>query len=286
MPDAFHGFNDICPGIAHRIDGNRGLALVADTGGGFLVIKADCGNVADQNPAQPVGAQICLAAQHNAVDRLQRVQLALRADNVAPLAFFHISGGDRDVLRAQFRDHLRNGQAKPRQPLRIDDHAQFARDAAKHIDVGKTFNPLQLILDDIFNEVAIFDDRAGVALGPCQNEPGNRAVFRAGGIEPRLPGFIGIGVDPVEPVGDQQQGAVHIGADGKFQGDFSASALRARQHGLQTIQPAQHIFLRIDDFALNLGRCSAAPIGRHQDDWFAHIRCQLDRDGAECDQTE
>ena len=82
-------------------------------------------------------------------------------------------------------------------------------------DAGHAFHPL---LDEILNQLPVGVDRSLVPGQTNDPEPGDRVVFRAGRIQCGFTGFVGIIADPVQPVGDQQQGLVHILINRELQG--------------------------------------------------------------------
>ena len=104
-----------------------------------------------------------------------------------------------------------------------------------------------------------------------QHDPGDRVVLGAGGADGRLVGLVGVAVDPVEPVGNQQQGLGHVGADGEFQGDPGTTVLGIADDLLQPPETLHHFFLAVGDFALDLGRGGARPDGSQADDRFADV---------------
>ena len=161
----------------------------------------------------------------------------------------------------------------------IDNDSQLAFAATKGISAADTGYPLQPVANCIFDKIAVFVNWPVVARYAFQNKPGNRIVFTTGCGQTRLVGFVRVATDPVQPVGDQQQGPVHVHLNPELQGDLSLSVLRRADHLLQSFQAFQSVFLAIDDFPFNFRRSSSKPAGFDGNDGAAHIGCQLHRNG-------
>ncbi len=219
-----------------------------------------------------------MAADHDLADLLGLGELALGAHHVAPLALVDVAGGHRDVGGAQGVDHVGDGQAVARHALRIDDHLQLALAAAIDVDIGHAADPFQPVLDGVLDEVPIGVDRPVVAFFPGQDEPGDRAVLGGRRGQGRLVGLVRVAVDAVQPVRDQQQRAIHVLADLELERDLGRTVAGAREHPLDALQATQHVFLLVEDLALDLDRCCARPLGRDHDDRLAHVGGELNRD--------
>jgi hypothetical protein len=239
-----------------------------------------------RHPRQPAGRSVVGRPEDDLANLLEPVQLAFGADHVAALALVYVAGGNRGVGGAHRLGHVADRQAEAGEQLRLHRDVDFLFAAAVDGHPADARYPLDAVLDDILDEVAEFVHRPLVALGPADDEPGDRAVLAAGGVEGRLVGLLGIAGHPVETVGHQQQGPVHVGADGKLQGDAAAPLFGAPGDLAQALQAGHLLFLPVGDLALDFGRRRAGPIGPHRNDRTVDVRGQLDRDVLERHQAE
>ncbi len=181
---------------------------------------------------------------------------------------------------------LGDGQSVASHLGRLDGDLDLALAAAIDVHLADPGHALQPVLDHVLDEVAELVDRALVALGPGDDEPGDGVVLAAGGLERGLVGLVGIAGHPVQPVGDQQQGAAHIGADIEFERHPTASLLGLAGDVGEAGNAGQDLFLLVGDFPLHLCRGGAGPVRGHADDRPVDVGRELDRDGVEGDQAE
>ena len=73
-------------------------------------------------------------------------------------------------------------------------------------------------------------DRPVIAGQGLQHEPGDTVIIGTGRAECRLVGLIGITTDLIEPVGNQQQGAVHVCGDIELQLNRTATGFGTAAH--------------------------------------------------------
>ena len=163
------------------------------------------------------------------------------------------------------------------QTFRIYHHPQLSFAATEHVNPSYTGYPFQPFLDHVLDEISIAMYRAIVAFQPLQNEPGDGVVLGTGTFQCRFICLVRVTADAIESVGDQQQGAVHILPDPELQGDLATAATGTADHALQSLDTFERIFLGIDNFALDFGRCRTEPLGSDGDDRGAHVRSQLYR---------
>jgi hypothetical protein len=78
----------------------------------------------------------------------------------------------------------------------------------------------------------------------------------------------------------------HVGADREFQRHRGLPGAGPAGHPLEPLEPAEGVFLRVDDLALDLGRGGAGPDGLDHDDGLAHVRGQLHRDAGQGESAE
>ena len=152
---AFHGLDDIGPGLALGVHHDGVGAEPADARARLRIAVGHFGNVADRHAPDPPGGAVRLRAQHDRAHRFRRVQFALSADEVAPFAFFDIACGDRGVRRPELLRDLGDGQAELRHPLRQHDDMQLALDPAEEIGPGDALHALQPVLDHLLDKIAI-----------------------------------------------------------------------------------------------------------------------------------
>ena len=284
--DRRHGVDDIGAGFALGVDCHRRLAEDADIGARLLMREGHGRDVADNHPPEPAAVVIAHAAQHHLLDLAGLHELALGAHDVTALAFLDIAGGGRDVGASQGVDHLGHGQAVARHAIRVDGDLQLALAAAIDVDPGDPLHPLKPVLNRILDEITEGVDRAIIAIGALDDEPGDRVVLGARRAERRLIGLIRISGNPVQPIGDQQECSIHVLADLELERDAAAAILGARGHLLDALQAAQHLFLFVDDFALDFGRGSTWPAGSDGNDWLSNVGRELDRDSVERDEPK
>ena len=284
--DGRHGVDDIGAGFALSIERHRRLAEYADIGARLLMREGHGRDVADDHPPEPAAVIVANAAQHHLFDLAGLHELALGAHDVTAFAFLDIARGGRDVGASQGVDHLGHGQAVARHAIRVDGDLQLALAAAIHVDPGDALHPLQPILHRVLDEITEGVDRAIIAVGALDDEPGDRVVLGARRAEGRLIGLIRIGGDPVQPIGDQEEGAIHILADLELECDAAAAILGARRHLLDALQAAQHLFLLVDDLALDLCGGGTRPAGSDGNDRLSNVGRELDRDSVERDEPK
>ena len=275
--DAAHHLDHIGAGIAQHVEDQRRLAAGADACGRILVAEPDVGNVAQRHPGDPPGGLVLDGAEQHLARRARCGQFALEAHDIAALAFVHLTGRQRDVGALQGRNHCRNGQPVLRHLRRLYDDAQLPCAAAVEIGAGDAFEPLHPFDDEILDEIAIGVDRAVVAIEPGNDEPGDGIVFGALGLDLRALHFVRITDHPVEPVGDQQDGPVHVLADLELQSDPRTAGPGAGHDPLDPFDAFQDIFLAVEDLALDLGRRGAGPSRGDGEVRLADIGRELDR---------
>ena len=283
---ALHGLDHVGAGLAHGVDGERGLAELADTGDGLLVAVGDGGDVAHGDAANPAGEGIAVGAQHDAGDTLRRVELAVGADHVAALALVDIAGRDRGVGPPQRVRDLGHGEAVAGHALGIDRDAKLPRGAAEHVHASHARHPLQAFLNHVLDEVAVGVDGAVVAGLAREDEPGDGLVLGAGGADDGLSGVARLVGHAVKAIGHEHERAIHVGADGELQLDFANAVVRRADHAVQPLEALEHLLLLRDDLALDLGGRGARPVGLDGEQRLADVGRELDRDRLQRDETE
>ena len=264
--DALHHFDDVGAGLALGVEGNGGHAEQPDGRGRVLVTVGDIGDVAHRDPRQSPARPVRVGAQDHIADGVQGVQLALDADHVAPLTFLHVARGHRGVGPTQRLDHVAHREPVTGEQLRLDGYLNFPLAAAVDGDPADARHAFDTVLDHVLDKIAELMNRPFVAFGPVYDEPGNRLVLAARGVQGRLVGLVGITVDPVKPVGNQEQGPVHVGADREFERQAVAPRFGPPGDRGQALQPGHFLFLAVQDFALDLGGGGARPRRGHRDD--------------------
>ena len=281
-----HGLDDVGAGLALGAHAEGWFAVVANIRDGFLVAELDLGDVFHGDPREAARYGVFDAAQHDGANPLDGIEFGFGAHHIAPLALVDVAGRDRQVGDAHGGDHSRHGEAEAGHALGVDGDAQLALGATVDVDPGDARHALETVLQDVGREVAEGVHLARVAIEPGQHEPGDRLVLGAGGAERRLIHLVGVAGHPVEPVGHQQQGAVHVLADLELEGQARPSVLGTALdlgHALETLE---HLFLAVDDLAFDFGRRPAQPVGGDGNDRPADIGRELNRDGLERQQAE
>ena len=105
--DAPHYLDHVSAGFADGVDGDGRLAVEADGRRRLLGGEPDLGDVADRDPRHGPRRRIAFGPQDHPADVVQALELAHRADHVAPLAFIHVAGGNRGIGLTQHAQDLR-----------------------------------------------------------------------------------------------------------------------------------------------------------------------------------
>ena len=283
---ARHGLDHVGAGLAHRVDGQRRLAELANAGDGLLVAEGDGGDIAHGDPADPARERVAVGAQNDAGDPLGRVELTVGANHVAALPLLDIAGRDRGVRPPERVCDLGHGEAVAGHARGIDRDPKLLRGAAEHIHPRHARHPLEALLDHVLHKIAVGVDRALVAGFAGEDEPGDRLVLRPGRADDRLGGVVRLVGHPIQSVGHQHERLVHIGPDGELQLDLANAIVGRSDHAAQPLEAFEHLLLLRDDLALDLGWRRAGPEGLDGEDRLADIGRELNRDRLQRDEAE
>ena len=233
-----HHRDDIGAGLPIDRERQGRLSHHPDFRDGCLVVEDHVGDISHRHPGNAPGHLVLDRPQHNLADRLAGNEVALCADHVTPLALVHGTGGYRGIGAAQGGHDLGDRKAILRQTLRVDHDLHFAFGPAIDPHLGDTVYALQPVLDDVLGEIKIGMDQPLIVAGTAQDKPGDRLVLGARRIKRRLVNLGRIATHPVQSVGDQQQGFVHVLADTEFQRDPGAAGLGLADNRFQSLDTA------------------------------------------------
>ena len=262
------------------------MAQEPDAGPWLLKAEFHRCDVRHRNPCNRAADRVDLRPDQDGGDLIGAGEFAFGAHDVAPFAFVDIAGGQADVGVAERCHHLRDGQPELRQPDWIDDDPHLQIGAAEHDTAAHARDPAKPFDNHVLGKLTIRIDRPIIAGGPCQDEPGNRVPVRVGSRQDRLVGFVGVAGHPVEPIGRQQQGPIHVRGDREFQRDLAFAVARTAGHLLQPFEAAERFFLTVDDLAFHLCRGGTRPVGGDLDDRPVDVGAELDRDRLQRDKAE
>ena len=229
--DPLHRLDHVGAGLPRGVHRQGGLSVHADTGRRIGIAEANDCDVVDRYASDPSQA-VPFGAQHDIADGLQGVQFAFGPNHIAALALLYVAGRHAGVGGAQACDHLCHGQLIARQQFRFDDDLDLPFAPAEDVDGGNARNSLQTVDQHVVDKISVGMDRPLVAGQSDDVEPGDGVVVASRCVQRRLVDLVGIVGDAVEPVGHQQQSAVHVGGDREFQAHARPARLRTRSDGL------------------------------------------------------
>ena len=283
---ALHSLHYISACLADRADRECWLAEGADARDRVLVTEMHFANIGDPDTAEASGGAVRGAPQQHCTHTFGCFQLGIGTYDIAPLAFGNVAGRDRGVGGAQRAHHIRYGEAVACHLVRVHRYAEFALRPAEHVHSRDAWYPFEPLLDNVLDEIAIFVNRLRIAFLALDNEPGDRLILGAGSADSRFVSLLRITRYPVEPVGDEEERAVHVLTNLKFEGDLGAVILRLTDHAAQALEALQHLLLTVSHLALDLDRRRAVPIGVDGKHGLAYVGGELDWDDTERDEAE
>ena len=280
--DAVHDLEDVGPGLALGVDGDRRGALLPHRGHGADVAEAGAGDLADGDPGA-VGR-----ADDDLLDVRGLLVLADGAHDVAALALVEGPGAGIGVLAGEGLGQVLDGDLAGGHGPGIDDDLELPFVAAVDVAPGDAGHALEGGLDDFLGVVAVaLDIQVAAVRQGLEHDPGDRPARPAAAGRDHGPlGVEGIAEDLVELVGDQQHHRVGIDADVELEGDDPAAVVALAGHQHQSLDAPQLLLLALDDLLLDLFRAGARPHGGDRDDRPVDVRGELNGDPEEGDQAE
>ena len=214
------------------------------------------------------------------------VELRFRPHHIPAFSLFNVTARDCDIGRSHPRQNFGDGQAIARHLRRVDDDPNFFGAAPINLRCRNAWHTFQALAHNVDRKVAVVVHRFVVAGLACQMEPSDTVVFRPGNFQARLVRLVRVARDTVQPIGDQEQRLIHVGADREFQFQARLALQRAAFNTLQAGEAFHLLFLQIKDLALDLRRRRTEPCGADIDDRPRDIWGQLNRDRLQRDQTK
>ena len=204
---------------------------------------------------------------------------------VAALADAHVPA--RDVLvGAGQACRGRKLDSEARRLVRVEGDADFAFASAVDLGACDTGYALEPRLDHLLGVVLVTLDVAGVPFAGARDEPGDGTAVAADGVDDRLVGVLGIARNAVEAVEDLNEAAAQVVPDHELDGHLALAALGLGDDAVHPRQPAQHLFLRLDDLRLDLLGSGGAPRGADGDLRPLDLGGELDRKPRQAERTE
>ena len=129
-------------------------------------------------------------------------------------------------------------------------------------------------------------NRAWVVRYPLNREPSDGVVIGSGCFESGLLSFIGVAVNSIKPIGNKEQGSIHVGVNREFECQSTPPKLRAAGDADESFKAGKHGFLPIQDFTLDLGRRCRRPFSGDRNHRPFDIWCELNWNSLQGHYTE
>ena len=172
----FHGFDDIHPGRAQRVDDDGLFAIQAPVARPLCRLQLDRGNIGQQQRHKCSGRRH-IGAQDNTAGGLRRVVDSLGPYSIGAFAFGNAADTHHRRRGAQRINHLGQGNPVLGKFCRIDKDPHFLAATPIEGDLGHTIHPAQRFDNLRFQKIAKPFQIDSLARLANQRQPCNRTVI-------------------------------------------------------------------------------------------------------------
>ena len=199
-------------------------------------------------------------------------------------ANFAATRAEIDVGCAHLAIDFGSRNAECKQPVRVQENADFAFDAAVAFDTANALQRLQPAFDDVVNMPRQLFQRHARA-GRCVRK--NRLALDVDALND---GFVDVarqvGADFFNGVFNVVEGAIGIDLKPEFNGRCRAAIGQRRDDVFDACDVGDRVFNFLRDLAFEFGRCGAALRHRHRDNRHVDVGKLRDRQSHETHDAE
>ncbi len=222
-----------------------------------------------------------LAEQDRLHDVFEVLELVVGAHQIARLFLVEAAARLIDVLAQQLLVDVLDGQPEQRELAFVHPNLDLLLIAAVDLDRGHPLGRLEVLLQDLFGDVAELEEIGAAG----EVEAHDRVVRRVEPQQQRL-GRLARQAQHVELLPHVEGGEVHLASPGELQRHLRQSGPRHRGQALDSGDGADDLFDRPRQQHFDLAGCGAVELGLDCEARVGEVGQQVDRQPAEGDQPE
>ena len=269
-----------------RIHCHGWLTKYSDGCNGALITETHLGDVTHRHTTKASGLGVLNGSNQHFTNAGQRGEFTFSANGVATFSLINAACRKRYASVAQRFRHFTDRQSVTGKSLRVNNNLDLSFGTTIIIDLANTRNSFQALFDNIVNKVTVLMYRAWIVRYPLNREPSNGVVISARCFEGGLLSFVGVAVNSVEPIGNEEQGSIHVGVNGELECQSAPPKLCATGDTDEPLKAGKYGFLSVQDFTLDLGRCCGRPLSGDRNHRPLDIWCELNWNSLQRHYTE